>query len=206
MRLDQRPSPVVQLAPAQSFRRALDPLRQQVGIRVGLPVDRQEELGAHQHERRLLLVQQSLQATIDALAEFQKAFFRVVNARPPAVKNGLPCAGRPSRRRMRMEDARLLFPIRLERLVLALGDSADVHFADGVASPLEQSNGFLAQCQEIKPAVAAEQRNQRFDVKMVRDHHFIVEAHRQAVKAGDFRRDKSCQATAHVLPEFSMIQ
>jgi hypothetical protein len=52
--LDQRPGTVVKFFAAQSIRIALNPFLQQMGISVGLAVDRLKVIDRRQYQRRLL--------------------------------------------------------------------------------------------------------------------------------------------------------
>ena len=84
-----------------------------------------------------------------------------------------------------------------------------IHLAHRVPRALKQPDLLLAEGQDIESPIAAEQRQQRLDVKAVGDNHQLLKVKGQAVVVAahprHLGRDKDRQSVALTLPEEAIL-
>src|SRR5258708_7178401 len=96
----------------------------------------------------------------------------------------------------------MLRPVIAEDLDQALRNGSwQLNFMNAEVCTLKQSDGVLGEHQDIKAPVVAEERQQRFEVKMVADGDLFFKAGRQVIGGKHIRGAKERQSIARMKPE-----
>src|SRR5574337_732561 len=120
------------------------------------------------------------------------------------VKDRAPLAG--SDRRTTAKLKFLLRHLIPERFGEIGGDVLEPHLADAEACSLKQPDGVLAESQNVKLAIVAEQRQERPDAETRGDDQAFLKSERQTIVAKHFGRQEHRQPITQVSPEEAVGQ